>query len=161
VPLHVVTRELKGGGLNRAWMSARARAGITLHPVSGSAGALLRALRAGGVVAFVIDQHVPGRWGVGVPFFGRLASTVDAPAILAARTGAPVLPAFLFREGFEHHRLVIGDRIPLPGGRGRDATIDATARFSHAVEEVVRAHPEQWIWMHRRWKLAEGLPARG
>ncbi len=155
VPLHIVTRELKGRRLNRAWMEARSRAGITLHPDVGSAPSLLAALRAGGVVAFVIDQHVGETFGVGVPFFGRLASTMDAPAILAARTGAPVFPTFLFREGFERHRLVIGDRIALAGGRGREAVAASTARFSRAVEDVVRAHPEQWIWMHRRWKLAE------
>jgi KDO2-lipid IV(A) lauroyltransferase len=159
IPLHVVTRELKGGGLNRAWMAERERAGVTLHPETGSAGALLAALRAGGVVAFVIDQHMPEQFGVGVPFFGRAASTIDAPAILAARTGAPVFSAFLFREGFERHRLAIGERIPLADGPLREAIVASTARFSKAVEDVVREHPDQWIWMHRRWKLAERVDA--
>jgi len=156
VPLHVVTRELKGAGINRAWMEAREATGLKLHPAAGSAGALLAALRAGEVVAFVIDQHMPGHLGVGVPFFGRLAATTDAPAILAARTGAPVFPAFLFREGFEKHRLFVGEALPLAQGSRKEAALESTARFSRAVEEVVRAHPEQWIWMHRRWKLAEG-----
>ena len=155
VPLHVVTRELKGRGANRAWMQARERTGLKLHPAAGSAGALLAALRRGEVVAFVIDQHMPEKYGVPVPFFGRLASTIDAPAVLASRTGAPVLPAFLFRQGFERHRLWVGEPIALAEGPRREAIVASTARFSAALEAVVRQHPEQWIWMHRRWKLAD------
>jgi KDO2-lipid IV(A) lauroyltransferase len=155
VPLHVVTRDLKGGRTNRSWMRMRAQMGVHLHPALGSGGALLSALRRGEVVAFVIDQHMPPKLGVSVPFFGRPASTTDAPAVLAARTGAAVLPAFLFREGFERHRLWVGPEIPLSAGPRKEATRESTARFSQAVEEVVRAHPEQWIWLHRRWKIAE------
>jgi KDO2-lipid IV(A) lauroyltransferase len=159
IPLHVVTRELKGGRTNSAWMRARERRGVHLHPAAGSIGALLAALRRGEVVAFVVDQHMPGRLGVGVPFFGRMASTIDAPAVLAARTGAPLLPAFLFREGFERHRLWVGPRIPPADGERRAATLETTARITKVVEDTIRAHPEQWIWMHRRWKLADALEA--
>jgi KDO2-lipid IV(A) lauroyltransferase len=159
VPLHVVTRELKGGRTNRAWMQMREEMGLRLHPAIGSAGVLLAALRRGEVVAFVIDQHMPGKLGVPVPFFGRLASTTDAPAVLARRTGAAVHPAFLFREGFERHRLWVGPEIALADGPREEAATESTRRFSLAVEEAVRAHPEQWIWLHRRWKLADRLPA--
>lgn len=161
VPLHVVTRELKGRGANRAWMQARERTGLKLHPAAGSAGALLGALRRGEVVAFVIDQHMPEKLGVPVPFFGRLASTIDAPAVLAARTGSPVMPAFLFRQGFERHRLWVGEAIPLASGPRREASVASTARFTAVLEDVIRAQPEQWIWMHRRWKLADRLEAQG
>jgi KDO2-lipid IV(A) lauroyltransferase len=152
----VVTRELKGSRTNRSWMRMRAERGVHLHPAEGSSKALLSALRRGEVVAFVIDQHMPPKLGVAVPFFGRPASTTDAPAILAARTGAVVLPAFLFREGFERHRLWVGPEIPLGAGPRKEAVRESTARFSLAVEKVVRAHPEQWIWLHRRWKIAVG-----
>jgi KDO2-lipid IV(A) lauroyltransferase len=160
VPLHVVSRDLKGGRTGRAWFAAREAAGLHLHAAQGSAGELLAALRRGEVVAFVIDQHMPPKWGVPVPFFGRPASTIDAPAILAARTGAAVHPAFLIREGFERHRLWVGTEIPLAPGRGRAAVRENTARFSAAVEEAVRTYPEQWIWVHRRWKLPEGALAQ-
>lgn len=159
VPLHVVTRELKGRAVNGAWMRAREATGLRLHPAAGSAGALLAALRAGEVVAFVIDQHMPGKLGVEVPFFGRAAATTDAPAVLAARTGAPVFPAFLFREGFERHRLFVGEAIGLCEGPRKEAARQSTALFSLAVEAAVRERPEQWIWMHRRWKLADRLEA--
>jgi KDO2-lipid IV(A) lauroyltransferase len=159
VPLHVVTRELKGRRTNRAWMQMRAAMGVRLHAATGSANDLLRALRSGEVVAFVIDQHMPEKLGVPVPFFGRLASTIDAPAVLAARTGAPVHPAFLFREGFERHRLWIGPAIPLAAGRRREGVTASTALFTRALEDAVRERPEQWIWVHRRWKSTDRVLA--
>lgn len=150
-PLHVVTRSLRASGLNRFWMESRRACGVGLHPARGSALALTRALREGAIVALVLDQHEPG--GEVVPFFGQPAATSLSLARLARATRAPVVPAFLLHEP-AGHRLVLGDPVPLRWTAcKRDDLHQATLAFSEILERQIRACPEQWLWLHRRWKV--------
>ncbi len=150
IPVNVVTRQIKRTWINRFWMGERAACGVRLLPAQGSAGAIFRALRQGEVVALVLDQHEPG--GLPVPFFGRPAATGTAAARLARATGAPVVPAFLPREG-AGFQLEVGEVVDLAwtGDRAQDVQ-RATERLSAEVEVAVRRWPEQWLWLHRRWK---------
>jgi KDO2-lipid IV(A) lauroyltransferase len=88
-----------------------------------------------------------------VPFFGRPASTSRSLAVLALKTGAPVVPAFIHRLPDGEHQVTLGPVIPVlrTGQVDRDVELN-TARFTEAIEREVRAHPEQWFWVHRRWK---------
>jgi KDO2-lipid IV(A) lauroyltransferase len=150
-PLHVVTRSLRASGLNRFWMESRRAAGVTLHPARGSAAALVRALREGAIVALVLDQHEPG--GEVVPFFGQPAATSLSLARLARATRAPVVPAFLLHEQ-EGHRLVLGEVMPLCWtAKKREDLRQATLAFNGILEQQIRSCPEQWLWLHRRWKV--------
>jgi len=146
--VNVVTREIKTGWLNRVWMEERAACGVRLLPARGSARAIVAALRRNEVVALVLDQHEPG--GAVVPFLGRPAATGTALARLARATGAPVVPVFLLREGLGF-RLVVEE--PLKVERGDDV-VEVTAAFNHVIEAQVLETPEQWLWLHRRWKVA-------
>jgi len=149
--VNVVTRDIKATWLNRYWMEQRQACGVRLLPASGSARAIVAALRRNEMVALVLDQHEPG--GAIIPFFERPAATATGLARLALGTKAPVVPVFLLREG-AGFRLLVEEPVQLrpTGDRQRDV-LDGTARLAQVVEAQVRACPDQWLWLHRRWKV--------
>jgi Kdo2-lipid IVA lauroyltransferase/acyltransferase len=151
VPLSVVTKELGAPGLSRLWMERRRDAGVTLVPARGSALAILRTLRRGEVVGLIVDQRTPAdEGGALIPFFGRPAWTTLAPHVLAARTGAALLPVWSSRRRDGTHVVRIGPEIAL------EPTPEATmTAINELVERWIRWHPEQWLWHHRRWADAE------
>lgn len=153
LPVNVVTRSIKRSGLNRFWMEQRRRCGVNLLAARGSAMAIRRALRRGEIVAMVLDQHEPG--GVVVPFFDRPAATAGALARLARASGAPVVPAFLIRDAAQQrYRLAMQEPLALVQTADPRADLNKnTALFTRVIERAVRAHPEQWFWVHRRWKV--------
>lgn len=116
----------------------------------GAARAMLRALKAGEILGLLIDQDTRVQ-SVFVPFFGELAATPRAAADLALRTGAAVVVGFCQREG-DDYRLWMEEVVP-PGGADREAQAQAlTAVLSERIEAAIRRAPEQWVWMHQRWK---------
>lgn len=154
VPLHVVTREQHVRGINRTWMRVRARCGVKFIPVKDAAWRIHRLLRAGQVVALVIDQHMPPGRGLEVPFFGRPASTTHAPALLAHTTGAPVLPVTAERLPGGRHRVVIEP--PRRADKDADRAAEVlriTTDLNRWLEDRIRQKPDHWLWIHRRWKV--------
>lgn len=154
-PTWVVTNAFRSRLAERLWRALRA-GGPGLLPASGSGRAVLRALGRGEVVAFVLDQNVPPRGAVFVPFFGRLAATSPGLAKVALRSGAPIVPVFAERvEG--GHRLVVEPPIRAAGTGDRSGDVErVTARCVGVVEAAIRRAPEQWLWIHRRWKTRPG-----
>ena len=119
---------------------------------------LVRVLKNGEPLAVLVDQHV-NRSFVAVDFFGRKAATTAVVASLALRLDVPVFHAYSLRDGhsFRHHGYMVGP-LELVRTGDHDADVAAnTQRFNDHIEAVVRRHPEQWLWTHRRWKLAERL----
>jgi len=118
----------------------------------GGVKALISRLRKGGMVMMLNDLYVGS--GVELPFLGRPARTSTAPAEIAARTGATIIPFFGTRLedglGFS-----VDLDAPLPQGD----PLETTRAYNAAVEARVRAHPEQWFWVHRRWKTGKGSGA--
>jgi KDO2-lipid IV(A) lauroyltransferase len=151
----IVTRHAHVGAVDRFWQGRRARCGIETVDGAGSLPQILRLLRAGRPVGLAIDQHEGGTSAVRVPFFGRDAGTTKTPALLAARTGCAVLPAWSWRDADGLHRATFGPEIPLREGATLEETVALTTRaYNTWLEGVVRARPEQWLWVHRRWKPA-------
>ena len=115
---------------------------------------LIESMRAGRTVGVLMDTNMTPPQGVFVPFFGKLACTASGVARIARKTGAAVLPGFLLWEEAEQgYVLRFGEEISLL--RTDDAESDAlgnTARFTEVLEGYIRRYPEQWLWMHRRWK---------
>jgi len=113
---------------------------------------VMRALRGNGFVAFPIDQDA-GRGGAFVGFLGRMASTPLGPVRFARRAGCPMIPGFCLRQPDGTYKLempgAVRVRTDLPPA---EAELEALARVVALLEEVVRRYPEQWFWMHRRWK---------
>ena len=112
----------------------------------GASRKLLTALRDGGALGMLIDQDTPVK-GVWVPFFGRPAFTPVGAAEIALKRDAGVVPAFIARRDDGTHRAVFQPALDLP----TDPTA-ATALMTTAIESWIRHHPEQWVWMHRRWR---------
>jgi KDO2-lipid IV(A) lauroyltransferase len=88
-----------------------------------------------------------------VAFFGIKTFTPMGPALLALRAKCPVIGVFLVRETPGHHRVVVTDEIPIvrTGNVRRDVE-ENSRRFNGIIEAQIRQHPEQWFWLHRRWK---------
>ncbi len=114
---------------------------------------LARALKNHRVVGLLIDQDIRRVPGVFVPFFGRPAWTPSGAATLAIRLDCPVAPGFIHRrpDGTHHAQIHPPLRIPSTGSL-EDRVHEVTAAATSVIEEQIRAYPEQWVWMHRRWR---------
>ncbi len=152
VRLHAVIRSLKGA-LNAQIIESRRRSGMRLISPRGAVLSSVRALKRGDMVAMLVDQVLPADRGVFVPFFGRPACTTPALSMAAVGSGAPVFLLLSVREG-DHLRLFIEGPIPVPdtGDRKRDI-VQHTAAVTQAIERYIRRYPDQWLWLHRRWKV--------
>jgi KDO2-lipid IV(A) lauroyltransferase len=161
-PASMVHRTIKNPLIDRWFNGLRGRAGTRLLRKKEAAGGVLRALRERRFLALPFDQNSTRNLGVFVDFFGIPASTNSAIARIALRTGAYVLPFFLVREGTTaRHVLHILPLVEME--RTGDVEEDVrrnTARMSSIFEDMVRRHPEQWLWGHKRWKTRpEGEPS--
>jgi KDO2-lipid IV(A) lauroyltransferase len=127
--------------------------GVETVPLTGSLLGVFRALRKNRIVALLSDQDA-GRSGVFVDFLGQKASTPYGPGRLAAKTGAPLLPGMAVRRERSHHELVICPPIaPPPEDAGEDEVVrHYTQGYTSVFEEFILRYPEQYFWMHRRWK---------
>lgn len=153
LPLHAVGKENVDPRLTRLIDRFRARGGVRniWRGQPGAAVALLRALRRGELLAMLIDQDTAVQ-NVFVPFFGRLAATPRAAADLVLRTGAVPLVCLIHKRQDGTYRASSEEvEVPRTGDAERDA-VELTARFTARIEAAIRAHPEQWVWMHQRWK---------
>lgn len=149
--LHILGRPADNPWLDREVRRVRERFGNRTISKHGAARPMLRALHSHHNVALLIDQRVRAEEGVRVPFFGRDAATSPVLARLSLRTGAPVVPVFGFPEARGGWRVKLHPPI-WPTGSGEEAVLDLTASYLGAVEREVRERPEQWLWLHDRWR---------
>lgn len=150
-PISIVYRPLDFKPLERFTVKSRTRYGGTLIPKKRSFRKILDSLRRKEVVTLLMDQNAAEREGVFAPFFNIPACTNKGMALLALKTGAPVVPVFLVREKDGFTGLILPE-VPLitTGDKTKDLEIN-TAAYNRVIESVVRRHPEQWFWVHRRW----------
>jgi heptosyltransferase-2 len=125
----------------------RARTGSELFDRSEGFHKPIELLRSGGVLGIFADQHA-GDHGVWTPFFGRLASTSALPGLLAKRTGAVVMAAAVHTEGPARWRMIFTPRLDSAG----DSVNAITAKANEHIEQQIRRAPEDWLWVHNRWK---------
>lgn len=151
--MHNVYRPAKNPLVDRMVRRRRTAIGQAMVDREGALATLLRVLRRNGYIGLLIDQHAK-RDGVWVPFFGRLASTTPAPALLALRTGAPILTGYVRRlSGAYRFEVFIDEPIHVKTTGDRAADIERITReLSLRIEGYVRQFPEQWLWLHRRWR---------
>lgn len=150
--LHAIVRPLDNRLLDRYVESFREKKGVQPVPRGVALKEGVRALKGGSVLAFLMDQN-SAMHGVFVPFFGKPAATVQGPAIMAMKYKSPVIFCFDRRNKDGSHSLIFHDEIPLVEGGTREETILLnTARYTAAIEQAIRDCPEQWLWMHPRWR---------
>jgi KDO2-lipid IV(A) lauroyltransferase len=154
--LAIVTKRLSAGSLDAFWQSVRASRGVRLFDAEGAVTPTRAALGRGAAVAMMIDQ-VPAspKHALRVEFLGRPALADRAPAALAASCGAPLVVAASERGRGGEHILHVLDVLVPPRRPGRRWIDEATVLATGALDAFVRAHPAQWLWMHRRWKGIE------
>ena len=153
--LHVVARPFNNPLLWGPMVRERERFGHRVIEKHGAARAVFRVLRDGGRVGMVMDQRVrPGQGGIPIPFFGRPALTTPLPAKVALRTGSPAVPVFAYPEPGGRYRVRIDPPILVEGSaRSEPDVVELTRRYLAVFEREIRARPEQWLWMHDRWRI--------
>jgi Kdo2-lipid IVA lauroyltransferase/acyltransferase len=149
VPASAVVRPLDDPLLDRLLERFRARGGFETIVKRSALVDIRDALRRGRMVGVLLDQNASRREGVFAPFFGVPASTSKGLALIALRTGAPVVPSFIRRLPDGRHVAEFEPVIPAPADRD---PVAYTRAFNEAIERAVRRTPEQWFWVHRRWK---------
>lgn len=153
LPLTLVYRAANNPYVEAVLQHARSRAkGAGEHVPKGAraARALLAALGRQAHLAMLVDQKMND--GIAAPFFGRKAMTAGAPAELALRFRLPVVPAYVERLGGFRFRLTVEPPLPLPDSGDRAADVLAlTTAINARVEHWIRARPDHWFWLHRRW----------
>jgi KDO2-lipid IV(A) lauroyltransferase len=152
-PISVVARPVDNPLLEDLLSRLRTRWGNRVIKKGGALREVLKLLNTGETVGFLLDQNVAADQGVFVNYFGKPACTHKTLALLALKTGAVVLPAFTFREKGNCHRIIVGPPVLLEetGDAERDVVLN-TQKFTAMIESYVREHPDQWLWVHRRWK---------
>lgn len=151
-PVHVIYRLLDNPLLEDLFLAERSRTGNKLLTKGGVMGRVVDILNENKTVGILIDQNVSWREGIFVDFFGRPACTTRRFTEIALQTGASVMPAFMIRKKDGRYRLVIKEaEVIRTGDYDRDLLLN-TQNFTTLIEEVVREYPDQWFWLHQRWK---------
>jgi KDO2-lipid IV(A) lauroyltransferase len=153
-PMSMVIRRLDNDLVDSFVNGIRCLHGNHVIHKSDFARGLLQAMHQGESVGILMDTNMTPPQGVFVPFFGVDACTATAMARIALKTDAAVLPGFLLWEEREKkYVLHFGEEIELVrGGNAHVDVIDNTARFTVTLEAYIRRYPDQWLWVHRRWK---------
>lgn len=160
-PIGVVARPLDNPALDARLCDVRRRPGNSVIYKKRALPQVLRLLRENRAVAILIDQNVQAGDGIFVDYFGRKAATTTVAAALALKTGAAVIPTHTELGEDGRYALVYDPPLALPstGDRAAD-TRRLTQELTTVIEGWVRRRPEQWLWLHRRWKTQPPEPAR-
>jgi len=150
--LSIVARPLNNPYLNSLVEKARKKYGNDVIYKKGALKPIIQTLKNNGVVGILMDQAVLAEEGYVIDFLGRGAWTTKMPALIARKTGAAVLPAFIHREA-EGHKIIIYPEVELSQGDNTEHAVkEDTSKFSRFIEEYIKEHPSEWLWIHRRWK---------
>lgn len=158
----VIARPMKKNKrVNRFVGEIRKGTGLEVISTEKASRRVIRVLSQNRMVGILIDQRAKRSEGIWVDFFGKKAPSTPALAVLAMRTGAPVLPVFMIRNGHRRHRLLIQEPLQLAdtGNIKKDVETN-TQLMNQTVESMIRQHPDQWFWVHRRWERKERVYRR-
>lgn len=152
-PINLVSKRFKAKWLDNFWFNSRKKHGTRFIPPKKSSYGILKAMKKNEVVIFVLDQYTGQPNGLVTEFFGVKTGTAFGPALLAQRSGTEVLPIFCYRRNFGQHVIKILDPIPYKTEGVKDELVRRnTELFNSFIEQMIKEKPEQWMWIHRRWK---------
>ncbi len=152
-PIHIVYRPLDNKIIDNIVEYVRTMRGNSLIPKGGSGKKIMELLKQNQIIGILSDQNVDTYEGVFVDFFGRPACTGAGLAVMAMRSGAPVIAIFPARQKSGRYKVIV--KPPIEAVRTGNYEADLvfnTQRFTKIIEEIVREYPEQWFWFHQRWK---------
>jgi KDO2-lipid IV(A) lauroyltransferase len=155
----VVVRPADFEPADRLLTTLRSRFGTEIIPKRRAMKRLLSAKKENKVIGILLDQNVDWYEGVFVPFLGKPACTNKGLALVALRTGSPVVPIFSVRQPDGRYRIIFEDEVVLKrtGDKIRD-TEENTVLFNQIIEKYVLRHPDHWFWFHKRWKTKPYCP---
>ena len=158
-PMHIISKFFGIKWLNDIWFGIRGSQGVKFIEPHGEKTAfeILRAVKAKSDVAFVIDQFMGRPFAVENFFFGRKTGTAKGLALFVLKTGSPVVPLYAYEEAGKAH-IVFQEELDLQRFIAQDkeqAVVEMTQHFNHVLESIIRKHPMDWMWIHRRWKEYE------
>jgi len=152
-PMYIVYRPLDNPVIDNMVEYVRTMNGNVLIPKGGSGKKVMELLKENHIIGILSDQNVAAYEGVFVDYFGRPACTGVGLAVMAMRSGAPVVPAFMARQKSGKYKLILKPAIDVVCTDDYNADLVVnTQRFTKIVEEIVREYPDQWFWFHQRWK---------
>ncbi|HUN53678.1 MAG TPA: lysophospholipid acyltransferase family protein [Smithella sp.] len=152
-PMYIVYRPLDSPVFDNMVEYVRTMQGNSLIPKGGSGKKVLELLKENQIIGILSDQNVAAYEGVFVDFFGRPACTGVGLAVMAMRSGTPVVPVFMARQRSGKYKLIIKPAVETvcTDDYKSDLFVN-TQRFTKIVEDVIREYPDQWFWFHQRWK---------
>lgn len=158
--LHLITKTFRSQWLNHVWFSIRGYFGVKYIDAHGSQNAfeILKALKKKAAVVFVLDQFMGRPFGIPTIFFGHRTGTAYGLALFVQKTKAPVVPVYGYEglDGKIHVKFLPEiDTLGLIKDDKDQTTQAMTQKFTDVIETCVREVPEQWMWVHRRWKNIE------
>lgn len=154
-PMHYMARPLDNRRIDALVNRYRCSAGDQPIFKNESARAMLKILKDGGTIGILADQNTLPTEGVFVDFFGKKACTTAGIARVALHTDAAVVPGYaVWDEGLKKYRLRFEPAVELVRtGDAEQDVLENTHRFTKVIEGVIRQYPEQWVWVHARWKM--------
>jgi len=150
IPLHAVARDANSSTLNDMVNELRTMAGAKVLSRGNAIRGILETLRKNQIVAILPDQNASE---IFVPFFGHPCGCVLGPAVIHERTGAPVIPAYTVWLAPGKYRIIVGAPLTKVAGY-EDSPEGMTRAINESLEAIIRQYPEQWLWLHDRWKSA-------
>lgn len=159
IPLHLISKKFKHKGLNDFWFGVRESMGTKFMDPHApkTAFEILGACKRREPVTFVLDQFMGRPYGIESTFFGRKTGTAYGLALFALKTKAPVVPIYTYYNR-DNRLQVVFDHIIEPAEETGDRDLQiyqTTEKYNRWLEKIIRLHPEQWMWVHRRWKKWE------
>jgi Kdo2-lipid IVA lauroyltransferase/acyltransferase len=153
-PISYLARPLDNPKLDEMLNDRRTIFGNTPINKKNSARLAMKILREGGILGILSDVNAQTKEGVFVPFFGVPACTSSGAAVMAIRSNALIYPTFcVWDKDSKRYKFVHGSLLtPADTGDRKQDIIDTTAAFTAEIEKIIRAYPDQWMWIHRRWK---------
>lgn len=153
-PLHSLARPIENPWIDTWLKRFRSRTGQEIISKYHALGEMIRVLKRNHILVIQVDQDARDS-GIFVDFFGRPASTHRSAALLALKYGTPIVPVNIYRDGDTNVCLLTDPIFPEAFQECADPVQELTQKFTTRLEGFVLEHPEQWLWMHDRWKTAE------
>jgi KDO2-lipid IV(A) lauroyltransferase len=162
---NAIIRPARDETIEKHFLKQRSSLGLNTiysHPRKDCVNHSIRVLRENQLLFIPLDQNFGSAGGVFVDFFGEKAATATGPTIFARRTGAPIVPMFIVRDDNDVYKIIVEPAMELEDlSDEKESILINTQRITNKIEHYVRQYPQEWGWMHRRWKSrpAENLAA--
>ena len=153
--LNVISKHFKMKWLNDFWFGARKRFGANFMDPHGknSSFDILRCLKKNQMIIFVLDQYMGPPYGIKTHFFGKPTGTAYGLALFSIKTGAPVVPIWSYRNKEGKNIIEVGMEIStIIKSTREDSLLATTQSYNSILEHIIQKHPDDWMWIHRRWK---------